>query len=235
MNNITCIITDDGPFARKGLQGYIEKIGFLELKGVCEDALQLSDMLQRQPVDLLFLDIQMPHITGVEFIRALSKPPKVIFTTAYEHYALQGFELDVLDYLLKPISYERFLKAAWRARDYFALRGNPAPAVASLANSYIFIKANGKLEKINFDEILFIEGMENYVAVYLPGRKLITHSTIKSLFEKLPHGQFIQTHKSFIVAINKVDTIEGNILHIQEYQVPVSKYLRETVLPQIVK
>ncbi|MDO3641710.1 LytTR family DNA-binding domain-containing protein [Mucilaginibacter sp. L3T2-6] len=235
MNNITCIITDDEPFARKGLQGYIEKIGFLELKGVCEDALQLSDMLLRQPVDLLFLDIQMPHITGVEFIRALSKPPKVIFTTAYEHYALQGFELDVLDYLLKPISYERFLKAAWKARDYFALRRNPAPAVASLANSYIFIKANGKLEKINFDEILFIEGMENYVAIYLPGRKLITHSTIKSLFEKLPHGQFIQTHKSFIVAINKVETIEGNTLHIQEYQVPVSKYLRETVLPQIVK
>ncbi|MGN6394982.1 MAG: LytR/AlgR family response regulator transcription factor [Mucilaginibacter sp.] len=235
MNNITCIITDDEPFARKGLQGYIEKIGFLELKGVCEDALQLSDMLQRQPVDLLFLDIQMPHITGVEFIRALSKPPKVIFTTAYEHYALQGFELDVLDYLLKPISYERFLKAAWKARDYFALRGNAAPAVASVVNSYIFIKANGKLEKINFDEILFIEGMENYVAIYLPGRKLITHSTIKSLFEKLPHGQFIQTHKSFIVAINKVETIEGNTLHIQEYQVPVSKYLRETVLPQIVK
>lgn len=128
-------------------------------------------MLQRQPVDLLFLDIQMPHITGVEFIRALSKPPKVIFTTAYEHYALQGFELDVLDYLLKPISYERFLKAAWKARDYFALRENAVPTVTSAVNPYIFIKANGKLEKINFDEILFIEGMENYVAIYLPEKK----------------------------------------------------------------
>lgn len=233
MNNITCIITDDEPFARKGLQGYVEKIGFLELKGVCEDALQLSDMLQRQPVDLLFLDIQMPHITGVEFIKALSKPPKVIFTTAFEQYALQGFELDVMDYLLKPISYERFLKAAWKARDYFALRESTPAAVA--ANPYIFVKVNGKLEKINFDEILFVEGMENYVAIHLPGKKLITHSTIKSLLEKLPSGQFIQTHKSFIVAINKVETIEGNTLHIQKYQVPVSKYLRETVLPQIVK
>src|ERR1700712_431040 len=158
MNNITCIITDDEPFARKGLQGYVEKIGFLDLKGVCEDALQLSDMLQRQPVDLLFLDIQMPHITGVDFIRALSRPPKVIFTTAYEQYALQGFELDVLDYLLKPISNERFLKAAWKAQEYFASRelksGSSVP--------YMFAKANGKLEKINFDEILFIEGMENY-------------------------------------------------------------------------
>lgn len=233
MNNITCIITDDEPFARKGLQGYIEKIGFLDLKGVCEDALQLSDMLQRQPVDLLFLDIQMPHITGVEFIRALSKPPKVIFTTAYEQYALQGFELDVMDYLLKPISYERFLKAAWKARDYFALREVTPTTAAN--NPYIFIKANGKLEKINFDEILFIEGMENYVAIHLPGKKLITHSTIKSLLEKLPQGQFLQTHKSFIVAINKVETIEGNILHIQKFQVPISKYLREAVLGQIVR
>jgi len=235
MSNITCIITDDEPFARKGLQGYMEKIGFLDLKGVCEDALQLSDMLQRQPVDLLFLDIQMPHITGVEFIRALSKPPKVIFTTAYEQYALQGFELDVMDYLLKPISYERFLKAAWKARDYFALRESSPATVAAAANPYIFVKVNSKLEKINFDEILFIEGMENYVAIHLPGKKLITHSTIKSLLEKLPAGQFIQTHKSFIVAINKVETIEGNTLHIQKFQVPVSKYLRDTVLPQILK
>lgn len=231
MNNITCIITDDEPFARKGLQGYVEKISFLDLKGVCEDALQLSDMLQKQPVDLLFLDIQMPHISGVDFIKAMPKPPKVIFTTAFEQYALQGFELDIMDYLLKPISYERFLKAAWKTRDYFALRENTTPITVP----YIFIKVNGKLEKVNFDEILFIEGMENYVAVHLANKKLITHSTIKALFEKLPPGQFIQTHKSFIAAVNKIDTIEGNTLHIQKHQVPVSKYLRETVLGQIVR
>jgi len=231
MNNITCIITDDEPFARKGLQGYIEKIGFLDLKGVCEDALQLSDLLQKQPVDLLFLDIQMPHITGIEFIKAFPRPPKVIFTTAFEQYALQGFELDVIDYLLKPISYERFLKAAWKARDYFALRGEKESA----AIPYMFAKSNGKLEKINFDEILFIEGMENYVSIYFENKKLIIHTTIKSLLDKLPVGQFIQTHKSYIAAINKVDTIEGNTLHIQKHQVPVSKYLREAVLGQIVK
>jgi DNA-binding LytR/AlgR family response regulator len=231
MNNITCIITDDEPFARKGLQGYVEKINFLDLKGVCEDALQLSDLLQKQPVDLLFLDIQMPHISGVDFIKALPKPPKVIFTTAFEQYAVQGFELDIMDYLLKPISYERFLKAAWKARDYFALRETTSPATVP----YIFIKVNGKLEKINFDDILFIEGMENYVAIHLPNKKLITHSTIKGLFEKLPQGQFIQTHKSFIAAISKIDTIEGNTLHIKQHQVPVSKYLREAVLGQIVR
>ncbi|MCR8561708.1 LytTR family DNA-binding domain-containing protein [Mucilaginibacter sp. BJC16-A38] len=231
MNNITCIITDDEPFARKGLQGYVEKIGFLDLKGVCEDALQLSDLLQKQPVDLLFLDIQMPHISGIDFIKALSNPPKVIFTTAFEQFALQGFELDVMDYLLKPISYERFLKAAWKTRDYFALREN----VPAANTPYIFIKVNGKLEKINFDEMLFIEGMENYVAIHLENRKLITHTTIKALVDKLPQGQFIQTHKSYVVAINKVDTIEGNTLHVKKHQVPVSKYLREAVLGQIIK
>jgi DNA-binding LytR/AlgR family response regulator len=231
MNKITCVITDDEPFARKGLQGYVEKVSFLELKGVCEDALQLSDMLQKEPVDLLFLDIQMPHITGVEFIRALPRPPKVIFTTAYEQYAIQGFELDVLDYLLKPISYERFLKATWKAQEYFASRDEKPNATIP----YMFAKSNGRLEKINFDEILFIEGMENYAAIHFENKKLIIHTTIKALFEKLPPGQFVQTHKSYIAAINKVDSIDGNILHIKKHQVPVSKYLREEVLGQIVR
>ncbi len=231
MNKIGCIITDDEPFARKGLQGYVEKIGFLELKGVCEDALQLSEMIRQEPVDLLFLDIQMPHLTGIEFVKALSNPPKVIFTTAFEQYALQGFELDVLDYLLKPISYERFFKAAWKAHDYFASKSEKSSA----AVPYMFAKSNGKLEKINFDEILFIEGMENYAAVHLINKKLIIHTTIKALLEKLPVGQFVQTHKSYIAAIGKVESIEGNILHIQKHRVPVSKYLRDVVLEQIVR
>src|ERR1700754_2595494 len=173
-DKITCVITDDEPFARKGLQGYIEKIDFLDLKGTCEDALQLSNLLQHQAVDLLFLDIQMPHITGVEFLRAFRNPPKVIFTTAYQQYAIEGFELDVMDYLLKPISYERFLKAAWKARDYFELKEKPEQSVP-----YIFVKASGKLEKITFTDILFIEGMENYVAIYLENKKIVIHTTIK--------------------------------------------------------
>ncbi len=229
-DKISCIITDDEPFARKGLQGYVEKIGFFDLKGSCEDAMQLSDILQKQPVDLLFLDIQMPHITGIEFLRAIRNPPKVIFTTAYQQYAIDGFELDVMDYLLKPIPYERFLKAAWKARDYFALKEPPETTVP-----YIFVKAAGKLEKITFNEILFIEGMENYVAIYTESKKIVTHTTIKSLLEKLPVKQFIQTHKSYVVAIDKINTIEGNTLYVQSYQVPVSKYLRDEVLGQIVK
>lgn len=229
-NQISCIITDDEPFARKGLQGYVEKINFLDLKATCEDALQLSNLLQEQPVDLLFLDIQMPHLTGIEFLRSIPNPPKVIFTTAYEQYAVQSFELDVLDYLLKPISYERFLKAAWKSKDYFDLKEQ-----SGRLKTYLFLKTDGKLEKVAFDEILFIEGMENYVSIYLEDKKVITHITLKSLFGKLPPGQFIQTHKSFIVAINKVDSIYGNTLNVQKYQIPVSRNYRETVLTTLIR
>jgi DNA-binding LytR/AlgR family response regulator len=225
---ISCIITDDEPYARKGLQAYVEKTGFLELKGQCEDAMELGEMLKQQPVDLLFLDIQMPHISGVEFLRRLGKPPKVIFTTAFKEYAIDGFELDVLDYMLKPISYERFMKAAYKAKDYFDLKGSTNPP------GYLFVKADGRLEKIVFEEVLFLEGMENYVIIHTAGKKIITHSTLKALLEKLPKQAFLQTHKSFIVAINKIGAVEGNILHVGHHQVPISRQLREQVLGRII-
>ena len=147
---IKCIITDDEPVARKGLQGYVEKIDFLQLVGVCEDAVQLNSLLKQQPADLLLLDIEMPYVTGIEFLKNTSSPPKVIFTTAYEQYAIRGYELDVLDYLLKPISFDRFLKAANKAFDFFN-------AQQEANQPYLFVKAEGRLEKINFDEVLFID------------------------------------------------------------------------------
>ena len=229
-NRISCIITDDEPFARKGLQGYVEKNSLLDLKATCEDALQLSNLLQQQPVDLLFLDIQMPHLTGIDLLKSIPNPPKVIFTTAYEQYAVLSFELDVLDYLLKPISYERFLKAVWKAKEYFDGRELP-----ERENTCLFLKTDGKLEKVAFNEILFIEGMENYVVIWLETKKVITHITLKSLLEKLPVRQFLQTHKSYIVAVNKVDSIYGNTLNVQKYQIPVSRNFRETVLATLVK
>jgi DNA-binding LytR/AlgR family response regulator len=225
---IRCIITDDEPFARKGLQGYIEQIDFLELKGVCENALELNSLLKKEPADLLFLDIEMPYVTGIEFLKNLPSPPRVIFTTAYEKYALQGFELEVLDYLMKPISFDRFLRAANKAFDYFRLQQAPA------AQDYIFVKADSKLEKIHFADILFAEALENYVAIYTREKKVITHLTLKMLQEKLPAGSFIQPHKSWLASIDKIGSIEGNILHILHYQVPISKYQREEVMEKIV-
>jgi DNA-binding LytR/AlgR family response regulator len=225
---IKCIITDDEPIARKGLQGYIDKIDFLELAGVCEDAIQLNSLLKQQPVDLLFLDIEMPYVSGIDFLKNTPQAPKVIFTTAYEQYAIKGYELDVIDYLLKPISFERFLKAANKAYDYFA-------AASVNHGSYLFIKTDNKLEKVNLHELLFVEAMENYVALYTADKKLITHSTLKALQEKLPAAQFIQPHKSYLVNIQCIQSIEGNTLHVAgKYQIPISKYQKEEVMERIV-
>lgn len=224
---IRCVITDDEPVARKGLQGYIEKINFLNLVAVCEDAIQLNTVLKQQPVDLLFLDIEMPYITGIEFLKNVVNPPKVIFTTAYERYAMQGYKLDVLDYLLKPISPDRFLKAVNKAYDYFQSKQcNNEP--------YFFVKTDNKLEKIQFDEMLFVEAMENYVAIYTNDKKTVIHSTLKAVQEKLPNNQFIQPHKSYLVNISRIDAIEGNVLHVSKYEVPVSKYQKEEVLDKII-
>jgi DNA-binding LytR/AlgR family response regulator len=226
---IRCIITDDEPFARKGLQGYIEKIDFLNLVGLCEDALQLNSMIKQQPVDLLFLDIEMPYMTGIDFLKNLPEPPKIIFTTAYEKYAVQGFDLDVLDYLLKPISFERFLKAANKAYEYLEERSS-IPG----ESNYMFVKCDGKLEKIHFQDILFVEGMENYICIQTKERKIISHLTLTSMREKLPGKQFILPHKSFIVSIESINAIEGNILHVGKFRIPISKYQKEEVMERIV-
>ncbi|MBL7740663.1 MAG: response regulator transcription factor [Chitinophagaceae bacterium] len=224
---IKCVITDDEPMARKGLQSYIEKIDFLELAGVCEDAIQLNSLLKQAPVQLLFLDIEMPYVNGIDFLKNHPDPPKVIFTTAYEQYALKGYELDVLDYLLKPISFDRFLKAANKAYDWFQAKG-------TASQDYIFVKANSKLEKIDLADILFAEAMENYVAIYTRQQKFIANTTLKGLQEKLPPASFIQSHKSYIINIQSVRSVEGNIMNIDKYQVPISKYQKEEVMEKMV-
>src|SRR5215467_5926708 len=176
---IKCIVTDDEPFARKGLIGYIEKIDFLELVAICENAVELNSILKNQHIDLIFLDIEMPYVTGIDFLQTAQQKPKVILTTAYEQYALKSYELDVLDYLMKPISFERFLKAANKAYDWVTQQ-NPE----SHDDDYIFVKSDSKLEKINFTDILFAEALENYVAIYTKEKKIISHLTLKMLQEK---------------------------------------------------
>ena len=224
---ISCIITDDEPIARKGLQGYVEKIPFLHLIDVCEDAIQLNNKLQETKPDLLFLDIEMPYLTGIDFLKSQNNPPKVILTTAYENFALQGYELDVLDYLLKPISFERFLKATNKAADYFKSINSPQ-------QDHFFIKVDGRLERVLFAEIIFVEALENYVAIYTTGKKLVTHCTLKSVQQSLPDN-FIQPHKSYIINMDHITSIEGNLLHSHGYQIPISKYQKDEVMTKILR
>ena len=224
---IKCVITEDEPVARKGLQGYVEKIDFLQLEGVCEDVLQLNSLLKEKTVDLLFLDIEMPYISGIDFLLNHPNPPKVIFTTAYERYAIKAFELDVLDYLLKPISFERFLKAANKAFDFFR-------EAEQKSTPYIFVKSDQKLEKIVIADIIVVEALQNYIAIYTKEKKYITLLPLKTLQERLPENAFIQPHKSWLVAVDKINSIEGNTIHASGYQVPISKYSKDEVMQKLV-
>ncbi|RYY21565.1 MAG: response regulator transcription factor [Chitinophagaceae bacterium] len=199
--NISCVITDDEPIARRGLENYVGRIPFLQLAGVCEDAIQLNAFLRDHRVDLIFLDIEMPVLTGIELLKAGKNMPQVILTTAYEHYALQGFDLDVLDYLLKPISFERFLKAVNKSVEYFESR-------SGIARDYIFIKTDGRFEKIVLNEILYIEALENYIAITTKERKWLTHITLKAVQEQLP-AVFFQTHKSWVVNITQITAVDN--------------------------
>ena len=226
---VKCIITDDEPVAREGLQSYVEKVDFLALTGVCEDAIQLNTLLKTEQPDLLFLDIEMPYLSGLDLLATLSNPPKVIITSAYEQYALKGYELDVTDYLLKPISFERFLKAVNKVHDL--LQKETAPA----AEEFLFVKSDKQMKKVFLKDILFIEGLENYICMYTASDKILVHSTMKNIYNSLPESDFIQTHRSFIVNIHHVSLIEGNILNIAGHEIPIARNYRETVLARIIK
>ena len=226
---LKCIITDDEPIARKGLQSYVERIDFLELVGVCEDAIQLNNQLKSQQADLLFLDIEMPYMTGIELLNSLSNPPKVIITSAYAEYAIKGYDLEVSDYLLKPISFDRFLKAVNKVYDLLISSQTP------VVQDYLFVKTSLKLEKIRFNDMRFIEGVENYVAIYTSDGKIITHTTLRTILQKLPPERFVQVHKSYLVNIDKIDSIEGNLLGIGKNKIPLSRTYKETALEIILK
>ena len=226
---LKCIITDDEPIARKGLQSYVERIDFLELVGVCEDAIQLNTQLKSQQADLLFLDIEMPYMTGIELLNSLSNPPKVIITSAYAEYAIKGYDLEVSDYLLKPISFDRFLKAVNKVYDQLISSQTP------VVQDYLFVKTSLKLEKIRFNDMRFIEGVENYVAIYTSDGKIITHTTLRTILQKLPPERFVQVHKSYLVNIDKIDSIEGNLLGIGKNKIPLSRTYKETALEIILK
>jgi len=206
----------------------------LELSGICSNAVEAISFLKDNAVDLLFLDIQMPHLLGTNFLRTLKNAPKVIFTTAYRKYALEGFDVNALDYLVKPISFERFLKAALKAKEYYEIRKeNEAKSTGD--EEYFFVKADNKLVKIFFNEILFVEALQNYVTIHTATKKYITYLTFKSVEEYLPKEAFIKTHKSYIVSAAKIDSIEGNDIRIKEYHVPISRNEKDLVMERLLK
>ena len=232
---INCIIIDDEPLARKGLKEYINDVEFLQLLGEYDNALKATQVISSEEVHLLFLDIQMPKITGLDFFKSLQIAPPVIFTTAYPQYALDGFDLNALDYLVKPISFDRFLKAAMKAKEYYEVRqkNTTEGTGEGQASKYFFIKADNKLVRIFYEDILFAEALQNYVAIQTTEKKFITYLTFRSVEEYLPADKFIKTHKSFIVAASKIDSIEGNDIRIGPHHVPVSRNLKDEVMTKL--
>src|SRR5882757_5006296 len=238
---LRCIIIDDEPLARKGLKEYIQDLEFLQLAGEFDNPMKAIDTILQQKADLLFLDIQMPKMTGVEFLKTLSHIPMTIFTTAYPQYAVEGFELNAIDYLVKPFSFDRFCKAVMKARK-IKESSMPAPAADPAAqvpapgpNNYFFIKSDNKLMKIQFDDILFVEALQNYIAVHTAAKKYITYLTFHGIEAYLPASRFIRTHKSFIVAADKIDSIEGNGIRIGVHHIPISRTERDSVLRQLLQ
>ncbi|RMG84745.1 MAG: DNA-binding response regulator [Bacteroidetes bacterium] len=233
------IIVDDEPLALDVLETYIEQMPELNLVQRCGNALEANDALKKHDIDLMFLDIQMPQLTGIDFLKTLSNPPVVIFTTAYPNYAIEGFELDALDYLLKPISLERFLKAANKAMDQIRLQRQEAAPEAD-GEDFIFVKADKKLVKVRYSDILYIEGLKDYVIIrLLDGKRVITLQTMKSLEEKLPEKLFKRIHRSYIVGLGNVDAVLGNMVEVtekgQKKHLPVGKNYRDELLAVINK
>jgi DNA-binding LytR/AlgR family response regulator len=217
-----CVIIDDEPAARDVLKRYVGDTPELDLVGVCKDALEARKVVKEVSPDLIFLDINMPRLTGIEFLKSLNNAPKVILTTAYSEYALEGYELDVVDYLLKPFSFERFLKAidkVWNKTE-----------MLNTNDQVISIKADGKLYRVSFDEILYAESQGDYVTVHTNEKKITYNQTLKEFCGLLPHSQFSRVHRSYVVGISKIDYLEGNLITIKEDKIPVGKSYKDDFL-----
>ncbi len=233
---LNCVTIDDEPLAREGISNYIREIDFLRMVGSGSNPVELIQLLDQQAVDLVFLDIQMPIMNGIDYLKMAQNPPMIIITTAYPSYALEGFQLDVLDYLLKPITFNRFFKAVNKAKNYAQLQlasmaeGSSGPE----AEDYFFIKCENKYEKIFFADILYIQAMQNYVIIHTSKGKYITLLYLKNVEQYLEGQAFMRVHKSYIVAISKIEAIDNSELLIQNHRIPISRNFKDRVLKQIV-
>lgn len=232
-------MVDDETLARELLIAHIAQMPHLAIVATCANAIEAKLALEKHQPDILFLDIQMPHLTGIDLLRMLKKSPATILTTAYSEYALEGYELDVIDYLLKPIEFERFFKAVSKAIEWldrgYDLTTHSITTPAEPQNNYFFVKSDYKMVKVVFNEILFIEALQKYVRIHTTTTRIITLMSMSQLEETLPAGQFVRIHRSYIVNLDKIDSIEGNIVHIAKHELPISKGQRDAFLEWIKK
>ncbi len=214
---LTCIAVDDEPLALELLKKYIAKIYFLELKGTFTDPFEAKKVLETTNIDIIFLDIQMPDINGIEFSKIINKKNSaVIFTTAFSEYAAEGFNVDAIDYLLKPIEYDRFLKSVYKAKEYIDYITNQ-----EMQEGYIFVKSDYQMAKVNLKDILYIEGLDDYIKIYMPQKSILTLMTLKTITQKLPTKEFVRIHRSYIVPISKIENISKSKVKIGEKEIPI--------------
>ena len=231
---IKAIIIDDEPLARNVIVEYAKKIPSLNIVDECGDAICAHQLLQSKAVDLLFLDINMPKLTGIDFLKTIKNPPLTIFTTAYSEYALDSYELNAVDYLKKPFSFERFCKAYFRAEELWLLKqSSNKPEIHERSNDFIFVKSDKKSIKVNISDIFYIEGLGDYIKIYTTDKKLVTNLSMKKIESLLPSGQFYRIHKSFIISLDKIESIEGNMIKINSTKLPVGNSYRQDFMLHI--
>lgn len=229
--SIKCLIVDDEPPAREVLKRYIVEMPMLELVAECGNAIQASTALQHQAIDLVFLDIRMPQLTGTDFLKTLKNPPKVILTTAYSEYALDGYELDVIDYLLKPIRFDRFFKAVNKAIPNDKKQPIKEPLAEEKKNeSFVYFRADRKMIKVLLSDILYVESMKDYVKVFVNNNTIITKQSISSVETMLPENKFLRVHRSYIVSVDKIKTFTNELIEIGHTEIPIGKLYRFNVM-----
>ncbi|WP_306353130.1 LytR/AlgR family response regulator transcription factor [Flavobacterium sp. '19STA2R22 D10 B1'] len=224
-----CLVIDDEPIARNGIVDFISKLDFLKVVGAFSSAIEASEYIQNGAVDLMFLDINMPYLSGLEFLESLEQPPLCIFTTAYSEYALEGYRLQVVDYLVKPISFQRFYQSALKARQLHLMNSKQAPS-----DTFLYVRQGDGFQKISWVDILYIEGMQNYAKLHFKDQVIIIHQTMLCLEETLPQENFFRIHKSYLINIAHIDSVSGGRLFINGQALPISRTRREELLKEVV-
>lgn len=227
---ISCVIIDDEPIACNGMAEYVAQVDFLELKGIFENPMEAYSMLNSGAIDLMLLDIEMPGLSGIELIKSLKVVPAVIFTTAYTNYAVDGYELDAIDFLVKPVAFHRFLKAVNKLHDYL---GSKTSSPEKQDNGYFFVKENGRYTRISYCDIIYAEALQNYVCIHLENRKVITYITLTMLENQLPPQLFLKVHKSYIVSLDKVSSVFGGTVRVGDSDLPVSRTCKDLLMQKL--